>query len=219
VVEVVHFQHPVGIVIPSLQTSLVPYEIPGLNRRIDLRIHTILHLMRRAPEAECGLRDHLRACRCFSSSDPEYQHGLSPFPKGASGTYPGSLTEKLGALDENTQRLNLDRAAHGDSAGRSGCKNPPGVGASFALQKRHVEEAERSSVLAAGYRGSVERPPPPDPNSTLLRKLARENAELRELLTEVAQELEGLASEYPEHAERFLARVQRLRQRLHEAGS
>jgi len=73
-------------------------------------------------------------------------------------------------------------------------------------------------VLAAGYRGPVEKPPP-DPNSTMLRKLARESAELRELLTEVAQELEWLASEYPEHAERFLARAQRLRQRLHEAGS
>jgi len=31
--------------------------------------------------------------------------------------------------------------------------------------------------------------------------------------------LERLASQYPEHAERFLARAMRLRRRLHEAGS
>jgi hypothetical protein len=43
-------------------------------------------------------------------------------------------------------------------------------------------------------------------------------AELRELLTAVAGDLERLACTHPEHAERFLARAMRLRRRLHEAG-
>ncbi len=48
----------------------------------------------------------------------------------------------------------------------------------------------------------------------LLRKLAAQNAELRELLSAVAQELERLAALYPEHAATFTARAQRLRFRL-----
>jgi hypothetical protein len=56
--------------------------------------------------------------------------------------------------------------------------------------------------------------PPPDPNTTLIRGLARENAELRELLAAVAGDLEQLACSHPEHAERFLARAMRLRKRL-----
>ena len=53
---------------------------------------------------------------------------------------------------------------------------------------------------------------------TLLRRVAAENAELRELVTLVAQDRERLASQHPKHAERFLARAMRLRRRLHEAG-
>jgi hypothetical protein len=49
---------------------------------------------------------------------------------------------------------------------------------------------------------------------TLLRRAAGENAELRELLTLVAADLERLACEHPEHAGRFLARAMRLRRRL-----
>jgi hypothetical protein len=52
----------------------------------------------------------------------------------------------------------------------------------------------------------------------LLYAKARENAELRQLLAAVAGDLERLACSHPEHAERFLARPQQLRQRLHEAG-
>ena len=59
--------------------------------------------------------------------------------------------------------------------------------------------------------------PHPAPNPTLMRRMATENAELRELLTAVAGDLERLASEYPEHAPRFLARAMRLRKRLWEA--
>ena len=64
--------------------------------------------------------------------------------------------------------------------------------------------------------------PTPDPlfdysDATLLRKVSKENATLRELLTAVAQDLEGLASRYPDHAEVFLARAMRLRRRLWEA--
>jgi len=58
----------------------------------------------------------------------------------------------------------------------------------------------------------------PDPydysTETLLRSTARENATLRELLTAVAGDLERLASQYPELAERLLARAMRLRKRL-----
>ena len=61
----------------------------------------------------------------------------------------------------------------------------------------------------------------PDPydysTETLLRRVAGENAELRELLTAVAGDLERLAFEYPKLAERFLARAMRLRKRLWEA--
>jgi hypothetical protein len=61
---------------------------------------------------------------------------------------------------------------------------------------------------------------PTDPYdySTLLRAKARECAELRELLVAVAGDLERLACEHPEHAERFLARAMRLRARLWRAG-
>jgi hypothetical protein len=52
----------------------------------------------------------------------------------------------------------------------------------------------------------------------LLSAKARECAELRELLTAVAGDLERLACERPELAERFLARAMRLRKRLWEAG-
>lgn len=45
---------------------------------------------------------------------------------------------------------------------------------------------------------------------TLLRKAATENAELRELLGGVAQELERLAAEHPALASRFLAPLQQL---------
>ena len=48
----------------------------------------------------------------------------------------------------------------------------------------------------------------------LLRKVAAQNAELRELLSAVASELERLACEYPEHAQVLLARAKRLRFRL-----
>ena len=61
--------------------------------------------------------------------------------------------------------------------------------------------------------------PTPDPNSTLLRELAAENGELRELLAAVAGDLERLACSHPEHAKTFLARAMRLRKRLWEAGS
>ena len=62
--------------------------------------------------------------------------------------------------------------------------------------------------------------PTTDPYSTetLLRRVAAENAELRELLLPAAQDLERLASQHPEHAERFLAHAMRLRRRLHQAG-
>jgi hypothetical protein len=53
--------------------------------------------------------------------------------------------------------------------------------------------------------------PHPDPSTTLLRGLARENATLRELLAVVAGALERLACAHPEHAERVLARAMRLR--------
>ena len=52
----------------------------------------------------------------------------------------------------------------------------------------------------------------------LLRAKSRECAELRELLTAVAQELERLACEHPELSSRLLARAMRLRRRLHNAG-
>lgn len=55
--------------------------------------------------------------------------------------------------------------------------------------------------------------------ATLLRKKAAECAELRELLAAVARELERLATERPELASRLLARAQRIRARLHAAGS
>jgi hypothetical protein len=54
---------------------------------------------------------------------------------------------------------------------------------------------------------------------TLLRAKTTECAELRELLTAVATDLERLAGEYPEHADRFFARAMRLRARLWSAGS
>ena len=61
----------------------------------------------------------------------------------------------------------------------------------------------------------------PDPYDyspeTLLRRVATQNAELRELLVAVAQDLERLACDHPELAERLLARAMRLRRRLHEA--
>jgi hypothetical protein len=57
---------------------------------------------------------------------------------------------------------------------------------------------------------------PYDPEA-LLRAIALENAELRELLAGVAQELERLACQHPQHAARFLARAMRLRRRLWEA--
>lgn len=73
----------------------------------------------------------------------------------------------------------------------------------------------------AGYRGGMD--PTPDPHDyateTLLRAKARECAELRELLTAVAQELERLACEQPTLSGRLLARSQRLGQRLWRAGS
>jgi hypothetical protein len=52
----------------------------------------------------------------------------------------------------------------------------------------------------------------------LLRRCARQNAELREILTLVAQDLERLACEHPEWASGFLARAQRIRARMHWAG-
>jgi hypothetical protein len=60
--------------------------------------------------------------------------------------------------------------------------------------------------------------PEPDPYApeTLLRRAATQNAELRELLAALAADLERLACEPPEHAERFLARAMRLRKRLWE---
>ena len=54
---------------------------------------------------------------------------------------------------------------------------------------------------------------------TLLRRVAPENAELRKLLVALAGELDGLAAEYPNLSERFLAPSQRLRRRLWEVGS
>jgi hypothetical protein len=54
---------------------------------------------------------------------------------------------------------------------------------------------------------------------TLLRRVAAENAELRELLTPVAEELERLACEHPTLSSPLLARATRLRRRLWEAGS
>jgi hypothetical protein len=51
----------------------------------------------------------------------------------------------------------------------------------------------------------------------LLREKARECAELRELLVAVAADLERLACDYPDLAERLLARAMRLRRRLHDA--
>jgi hypothetical protein len=56
--------------------------------------------------------------------------------------------------------------------------------------------------------------PEPDPlrPEALLRTIAAENATLRELLVAVAGDLEPLACEHPEHAERFLARAMRLRE-------
>ena len=48
----------------------------------------------------------------------------------------------------------------------------------------------------------------------LLRKVAAENAELRELLSAVAHELERLACVYPEHSDVLLTRARRLRFRL-----
>ena len=56
-------------------------------------------------------------------------------------------------------------------------------------------------------------------DSALLRAKASECAELRELCTAVAQELERMATERPELAVRLLARSQRIRARLHRAGS
>ena len=62
----------------------------------------------------------------------------------------------------------------------------------------------------------------PDPfdysNQRLLREKATKCAELRELLTAVAGDLERLACEYPDLASRFLARAQRLRWRLWKSG-
>jgi len=54
---------------------------------------------------------------------------------------------------------------------------------------------------------------PYDPE-VLLRAVALENAELRELLFEVARELERLAAWHPQFAPRFLPRARRLRARL-----
>lgn len=48
----------------------------------------------------------------------------------------------------------------------------------------------------------------------LLRAVALENGELRELLFEVARELERLAAWHPQFAPRFLPRARRLRARL-----
>jgi hypothetical protein len=53
----------------------------------------------------------------------------------------------------------------------------------------------------------------------LLRQKASECAELRELLVLVAQDLEALASQNPEHADRFSRRAMRLRARLWKAGT
>ena len=52
---------------------------------------------------------------------------------------------------------------------------------------------------------------------TLLRRAATQKAEMRELLVAVAGELERLACDHPELAERFLTRAMRLRKRLHDA--
>jgi hypothetical protein len=51
----------------------------------------------------------------------------------------------------------------------------------------------------------------------LARDLATENAELRELLTAVAQELERLACRREADPAGLLARAQRIRARLHAA--
>lgn len=56
-------------------------------------------------------------------------------------------------------------------------------------------------------------------DAALLRAKATECAELRELCAGVAQELERVATERPELASRLLARAQRIRARLHNAGS
>ena len=73
--------------------------------------------------------------------------------------------------------------------------------------------------MTASYRARMYPTTDPYDYSTerLLREAARQNAELHKLLTAVAQELERLACDHPEHAERFLARAMRLRKRLHEA--
>jgi hypothetical protein len=64
--------------------------------------------------------------------------------------------------------------------------------------------------------GSAE--PDDDSTASLLTAKARECAELRELLGAVAGELERLACEQPALASRLLARAQRIRRRLWEAG-
>ena len=53
----------------------------------------------------------------------------------------------------------------------------------------------------------------PSPDE-LLRRISEQNAELRELLTLVAEELERLAGQHPALASRLRARAQRLRRRL-----
>ena len=52
----------------------------------------------------------------------------------------------------------------------------------------------------------------------LLRAVALENAELRELLVAVAQGLKRLAAHYPQFAPGFLERASRLRARLWDLG-
>ena len=89
----------------------------------------------------------------------------------------------------------------------------------FFASASFSQSSARSGV--GGYGGAMDPTPNPYDYSTetMLRHASRENAELRELLTAVAQELERLACQHPELASRLLARSQRLRRRLWEAGS
>jgi hypothetical protein len=57
--------------------------------------------------------------------------------------------------------------------------------------------------------------PPPTFDADLALTLAAENRELRELFEAVAQELERLACRRESDPAGFLARAQRIRQRLH----
>ena len=69
--------------------------------------------------------------------------------------------------------------------------------------------ASQPALAPAGYGASMDPTPDPYDYSTerLLRATARECAELRELLTAVAGDLERLASEYLEHAGRRRAKA------------